>query len=544
MTGESRVTAPNAWPDLERFDLGSFLDEQAAPRAEQPFLLFEDRVLRYGELAALSRRAANGCRSLGVGQGDRVCLLLPNCPEFVLAWFGLARLGAIAVPINTDFGPDETGYILEHCAPRAAVTTPGLLPTLQAAGRPSGMLGELVLVGGRAPDDGAQAIPFEQVLAAGDDSSAARHGSDPATLIYTSGTTGRPKAVIQTHRTYVLTGQAFPWWLGLTEQDRLLTSLPLFHINAQAYSTMGALGTGASLALLPRFSASRFWDDVRRHQASQANVIGAMLLILAKQPPRADDRDHSLRLIYSAPALPEDVRSDLEERFGLRIVFGYAMSESTFGTIEPLDGPRAPGSMGRPRQHPDPTIVHRHAIVDEAGQTVPPEQVGEIVLAGPAVTPGYFRDDARTAEALRGGWLYTGDLARRDQDDNYFFVDRKKDVIRRRGENISSVEVEQVLAGHPAVLEVAVIGVPSELSDEEVVAYVTLRPDAAAEPDNLFAWCAERLARFKVPSRYELRGELPRTATQRIAKHVLKAEARANLTPLEATVTTAFSPER
>ena len=516
-------------------DLGSFIEARARPRSERPFLLVDDRVVSYGELAALSRRAANGFRALGIGPGDRVCLLLPNCPEFLVSWFGLARLGAVAVPINTGFGPEEAGYILGHAEARAAIVAPELWPVLEAARGRAPTLAEVVVGRGSQDPDAHPwprgAVPFEQIVAAGDDDPGPRTGDDVATLIYTSGTTGRPKGVMQTHRAYVLTGQAFPWWLGLTEQDRLLTSLPLFHINAQAYSTMGALGAGASLVLLPRFSASRFWDDVRRYHATQANVIGAMLMILAKQPERADDADHPLRLVYSAPALPEAVRAALERRFGVRILFGYAMSESTFGTIEPLDGPRKPGSMGRPRQHPDPRIVNRLAIVDEWGDPLPPGRVGEIVMQNPAVTPGYFRDPERTAESLRPGpdgaiRLFTGDLATRDEDDFYFFVDRKKDVIRRRGENISSLEVENVLAAHPAVLEVAVIGVPSELSDEEVVAYVAPRPGATVDPHELATWCAERLARFKVPSRYELRAELPKTATQRIAKHILKAEAR------------------
>ncbi len=519
-TGETRFQARAIGHRASgEMDLATFIDQQAAPRAGKVFLLTEEQTLSYGELAALTRRAAKGFKAIGVGHADRVCLLLPNCPEFLIAWLGLARLGAIAVPINTAFGPQEAGYILEHCQPRAAVTTPELLPVIQACQGRAPTLADLVLVGGSAPDS----IPFEELVSADEeDSGVVVTADDVATLIYTSGTTGRPKAVMQTHRTYVLTGQAFPWWLGLTDRDRLLTCLPLFHINAQAYSTMGTLGAGASLALLPRFSATRFWAQVRQAGATQANLIGAMLMILEKQPVDAAESQHSLRLIYSAPALPEQTRLAMERRFGVRILFGYAMSESTFGTVEPLDGPRKAGSMGRPRQHPDPSFANELAIVDERGAPLPAGQVGEIVMHNPAVTPGYFRDPERTAEALRDGRLVTGDLAYRDADDFYFFVDRKKDIIRRRGENVSSIEVEEALAAHPAVLEVAVIGVPSELSDEEIKAYVVLRPGQAAGPDVLAAWCSSRLAAFKIPSLFEFVGELPKTPTQRVAKHVLK----------------------
>ena len=303
---------------------------------------------------------------------------------------------------------------------------------------------------------------------------------DLAVLIPTSGTTGRSKLVMQTHRAYVLAGEGFPYWMELTAQDRLMTSLPLFHINAPAYSVMGSLACGAGLILLPRFSASGFLDAARRHGATEFNAIGAMLEILMRQPRRPGDADTPLRLCYTGPAPARERQEEMERRFGLRIVVGYAMSESPYGLIWPR-GTRPFGTLGAVRQHPVLGVINHARVVDDAGREVGPGGTGELLLRNPVLTPGYYGMPAETAEAFTAdGWLRTGDLVTVGPGGTYTFVARKKEVLRRRGENLSPAEVEEVLEDHPDVLECAVVGVASELSEDEVKAFVVpgARPPA------------------------------------------------------------------
>jgi crotonobetaine/carnitine-CoA ligase len=302
--------------------------------------------------------------------------------------------------------------------------------------------------------------------------------------------------------------------------DRLMTSLPLFHINAPAYSTLGSISAGASLVLLPGFSGSGFLDDARRYGATQFNSIGAMLEILLRQPEQDDDADTPLRLCYTGPSPTKERHLEAEERFGLRITCGYALSESPYGTVW-RHGTRPYGTLGAVRQHPTLGHVNDGRVIGEAGAEVPVGGEGELELRNPAVMKGYFEMPEQTAEVVVDGWLKTGDLVRRNDDETYTFLGRKKEVIRRRGENLSPAEVEAALDLHPSVAEVAVIGVESDLSEQDVKAFVVAAPGATIDLPALKAHAAERLSRFKVPRWWEVVDELPHTATDRIAKHQL-----------------------
>jgi crotonobetaine/carnitine-CoA ligase len=317
-----------------------------------------------------------------------------------------------------------------------------------------------------------------------------------------------------------MAGEGFPYWMELTAADRLMTSLPLFHINAPAYSVMGSLTIGAGLILLPRFSASGFLDSARKHGATEFNAIGAMLEILMRQPARPDDADTPLRLCYTGPAPARERQEEMERRFGLRIVVGYAMSESPYGLIWPR-GSRPFGTLGALRQHPRLGVVSEARVVADDGRDLGPGETGELLLRNPVVTPGYWGMPEETAAAIADGWLHTGDLVTVNDGGTYTFVARKKEVLRRRGENLSPAEVEEALAEHPAVLECAVVGVPSELSEEEVKAFIVAAPGARPDFAELRAHVAARLAAFKVPRYWQLIGELPRTPTARVAKHRL-----------------------
>jgi crotonobetaine/carnitine-CoA ligase len=443
----------------------------------------------------IGARAA-ALRSHGVAHGDLVALTARTTPSYLLSWLAITSLGAIAVPMNPASTPAEFAGLLDQTRPKLVITDDELRASLPST--------ELLVDVDDLSGEPAE-LPTDTATA-----------DDIACLIPTSGTTGRAKLVAQTHRAYVMAGEGFPYWMELTAADRLMTSLPLFHINAQAYSTLGSLACGAGLVLLPRFSASGFLDAARRHGATQFNAIGAMLEILMRQPPRPGDADNPLRLCYTGPAPERQRQLEIEERFGIRIVVGYAMSESPYGLIWP-HGQRLFGTLGTVRQHPVLGVVNEARVVDADGADA---STGELLLRSPAVTPGYWGMPDETAAAISAdGWLRTGDIVSRDADGVFTFVTRKKEVLRRRGENLSPLEVEEAIATHPSVVECAVVGVPSELSEDEVKAFVVT--NVPADFAALRAWAAERLAPFKVPRYWQQLPALPRTPTQRVAKHQL-----------------------
>ena len=445
-----------------------FVDRALSSGGERPFLIFRGRTWSYAETLAIVEALEGELRREGLAPGDRLAIHLPTGPEHLFLWLATARAGIVSCPIHPDAAPPEVEAALTLLEPRALFDSGGLR-----------------MLEGK------------------------REACDPSivTILTTSGTTGRPKAAMLSNRMAVLTGEGFAQWLRLTRDDRLFTCLPLSHINARFYSTLGALAAGASLALEERFSASRFWGWVRETEATEANAIGAMLKILLDRPPEPSDRDHRLRLVYAAPALGREAHLAFERRFGVRLAIGYGLTESTFGFIHPPDDTRNLDAMGVPRGEGEVRLVD-----------------GEIQLRNPASFSGYFGDEAATREAFTDdGWLKTGDLATCGPDGQYIFVGRRKLVIRRRGENIAPGEVEEVLERHPAVLEAGVIGVPSPLGEEDVLACVVLRPGCEATEKDLAAHAARHLAAFKVPARWRFLEALPRTPTQRVAYDALRA---------------------
>ena len=508
------------------------LAEAASRDPDGTWLRTDEGALTFGQAAGAVARTAAALREAGIRPGDLVVLTARGTPPYLLCWLALCNLGAVAVATNPAGTPAELAGLLGQTRPRALVTDPGVPAVLPAAAGPGGppdpgdpppsdlpvldasTLDVPVLDASTLVGDWVAAAPGEPP-----DPGAVRP-DDVATLIPTSGTTGRSKLVAQTHRAYAMAGEGFPYWMELSAADRLLTALPLFHINAPAYSVLGSLACGAGLVLVPRFSASRFWDATRRHGATEFNAIGAMLEILMRAPERPDDADNPVRLCYTGPAPPRERHEQIERRFGLRIVCGYALSESPYGLIWP-HGSRPFGTLGAPRQHPRLGIVNQARAVTEDGREAAPGEVGELHLRNPTLTPGYWGMPEETARVIIDGWLHTGDLVTVNAGGGYTFVARAKEVIRRRGENLSPAEVEEVLAAHPAVAECAVVGVASELSEEEVKAFVVAAPGAAVDFPALRAWVAGRLAAFKVPRYWQRLAELPRTPTARVAKHRL-----------------------
>jgi len=494
----------------------ALLEEATARAPGKVYLTGPGGEMTFGALLERVARLATGLAALGVAHGDRVAVLLPNCPEYVETWLALARLGAVLVPINTAFRPDEAAFVLEHSQAVALATTDALYAGAVASIRArSPALDRVITLEGET----AGSVPFSRLLAFRPMTEApAVSEEDMAAILYTSGTTGFPKGCCLTHRHYVLAGRMLWDVLRAIASDRYLCVVPLFHVSGQMGMVMATLAAGATLILLPGFQARTFWVDAVRYRATVFHGVGTILAILGRLPVSAEEQAHTLRAMWSA-GHPELVAA-MSERLGIPIVQNWGMSEGGM-TATSLEGPSPAGSIGVP------VGPNELRLVDEEDREVPAGVVGEIVMRGPLLVKEYWRDPEATARAMRGGWFHTGDLARRDATGHYYFVDRKKDMVRRGGENIASQEVEHVLRARPGVADAAVIGVPDPIWGEEVKAYVVLKEgesEASLPPAAIFAHCAERLAAFKVPRYLEYRAELPRTASHRVRKEILRRE--------------------
>ena len=500
-------------------DLWEFLERHVERTPEKILLRYQQLQQRYDAFLQTALRAASVFRSLGVQQGDTVCLMLANNPDYLYAWFGLARIGAVKVPINIHLKGEGLAYIIEHSEAKVLVVEDQMLPRL-AALRASLSDPRLIVVRGAAPDGYAS---WSDLLATA--STACPGTSAPPeavhAILYTSGTTGPPKGVMLSHAAYLNAARYFAEQMVAARADDVLyTSLPLFHINAQAHTALPAIRQNATMAIGASFSASRFWQEIRDHDATIFNSLAAMIPILCKQPPSPDDRDHRARLTACA-ATPKDVWREFEDRFGVRIIEGYGLTETAgFCVANPPDAVRV-GSIGKPMDFVEARIV------DSQDRALGPDQRGEIALRGTqphVLMEGYYKMPQQTEEALRGGWFHSGDMGYVDSEGYLYFVDRIKQSIRRRGENISSWELEKIVNAHPKVLESAAVGVPSELGEEEVKVVIVPRPGVSIDPIEIMEWCEQRMAYFMIPRYVEFREMLPKTATERVEKYKLKQE--------------------
>jgi len=346
---------------------------------------------------------------------------------------------------------------------------------------------------------------------------------DICLILYTSGTTGFPKGVMHSQSNFVLAGEGFVERMYLQPEDRLLCILPLFHINALFYSLGGAVAAGASIVLSPRFSASGFWPLAARSGATEVNILAAVGSILARRPRSEFVPGHRLGKVYGAPITPEAAETFRTE-FGVpTLIEGYGMTEIPGACNNPFLGPHKIGSMGKPALHPNPCILFAELrVADEQGRDVQDGEVGELLVRTPILMKGYYRDPEQTAAALRDAWFMTGDLVRRDRDGFYYFVARKKDIIRRRGENIAGAELDRVVGLHPGVAEAAAIAVPSELGEDEILVAVVTKTGELLTAHDIAQWCAQHLAPIKVPRYVVFVDSLPHTPTHRVAKFPLK----------------------
>ena len=494
--------------------LGSALEDKARRFPDEPFLIFEDATGATGrwtwrEFDADVNRVAHLLLARGLRHGDKFNLHLGNCPEFLLFWMAAAKTGTVMVPTNPGSAADEMEYILAHSEARLAVTEPQYAATLHAVAGRCPALGGVLEARPLAPLlDGLPSVRPETAVAP----------LDEISMQYTSGTTSKPKGVLLTHANYIYGGEVMSKAMRVGPGDPHLIVLPLFHAGAQLHAFIPMLLCGGSVALMERFSATRFVEQAIRHEATLAALFAAPIRMLLARPRSASDSRTRLRAISYAQNITPQQFEEWHARFRAPLMQIWGMTETmSLPLMQPLDLPRKPLAMGMP------VLGYECKVVDENGKEVPPGTVGELVVGGiPGVSlmKGYFKNPEATASTLREGWLHSGDQAVMDEDGCFFFVDRKKDMIKRAGENVSASEVEEALKQHPAVFDAAVVGVPDPVRDQAIKAYVILNDGASATSEELIAWCRARLSGFKVPERVEFRDVFPRTSVGKIQKHL------------------------
>lgn len=498
--------------------LSAIVEHQAETLGDKPFMLFEDRVISFVELNREVNRVANGLRELGVRAGVGVSIMMANSPEWLLVYLATQKLNAYAVPVNIALKGDGLRHIIDHSDSKVLVVDDTFIDEIAAVRSELPQLEHIVgyrTEGRTLPNDW---LDLADVMDGSDENPGVeiRQGEISA-IMYTSGTTGLPKGVVSRYRPMV-----FPPQVGFGpaidgDEDIMYTCLPLFHANALSLTTLRALQTGTTMALSRRFSASRFWDEIRRYEVTTFNALGAMIPILLKQPPRENDRDNPVKTVFSA-ACPANVWEEFENRFDVRIVEGYgAVDGGGFAVVNLGNAPK--GSIGKP--------ANRYRLVDDDRNDVPVGNSGELIFEVDdfnARRVEYYKNEEAGNARIVDGWFHTGDMMHADEDGNLYFDDRKTDSLRRRGENISAWEVEREINAHPAVLESAVFGVPSDLGEDDVMAVVQLKPGETLTAEQLIEHCEARLARFMVPRYVEFRETLPKTGTHRTQKSVLKKE--------------------
>jgi crotonobetaine/carnitine-CoA ligase len=496
------------------------MDARAAERPDHPFLRFGGIDTSYSAFAETSLRLANGLLAAGVIAGDRIAIMSGNRPEFIETYVAAARIGAVQVPVNTAL----RGRFLVHTLVDSG--SAHLVVEAELLGAVADVLDELpdlrtliVLDADAASAAARPVLDFTAVRAGGttDPISTVVPVGDLAVIGYTSGTTGPAKGAMLSHRASWYAGDDARRHRDLGPDDVFSTTLPLFHLNAQHLTTIAVLEAGATLALERRFSASSFWGELRRSGATHTNVIGAMLGILVQRPPSDEERSETPRVVFGGPLSPAVLDAG-RDRWNFRFVTGYGATECGIVTYAGTDELPV-GSFGKP------VPEFEVELVDDDGEPVAAGTPGEIVTRPrrpDSMMSGYWGNPLKTVEAFQNLWFHTGDMAKRDDDGFMYFVDRKKDALRRRGENISSTELEFALREYAGVAEVAVLAVPSALGEDDVKAALRLTEGASFDHREFLTWAGQKVPKFMVPRYVEVVDEFPRTATQRIEKYKLR----------------------
>jgi long-chain acyl-CoA synthetase len=489
------------------------LQQRVAAAPDKLFLFSEvdKRQFTYQEFEAAVMRTARMLVAKGVGKGDVVSLLLPNSVEYVIAYFACWQIGALAGPINSLLKSQEIAYVISNSEARALLVNSEFLPLIET------IRDELTTLQAIITFDDEAGATREQTT--GSNPTAEIDADHEAIIIYTSGTTGKPKGCLLTHANVIANARQISSWLRFSENDRLLTIMPLFHMNAVSVTTMSALYAGGSTVVSQKFSASRFWQIISDYQITSFGSVATMLsMLLSTYPdgvPEGLQTDQLRFAMCGSAPVPAEVLRRFEEKFKCLVIEGYGLSESTCrSTFNPPDQRRRPGSCGLP-------IGNEMRVVDEEDREVPDGELGEIVLRGENILKGYYKNETANATAFRNGWFHTGDIGYRDADGFYYIVDRKSDMIIRGGENIYPREIDEVLYQHPDIAAAAAVGVKDELYGEEVAAVVVLKPGAKTTGQEVIDYCKARLADFKCPKTVHFVADIPKGPTGKLLKREL-----------------------
>jgi crotonobetaine/carnitine-CoA ligase len=511
---ELRPDAPHTFPE--------WLRERAVAGGDKVALDVCGAPRTYAELDVISDRVGAGLARLGLAPGEHVALMMANSIENVESWFGLTKAGLVEVPIHTASRGGALQYIVHHSDARALIVDAEFVQYLEP------LIGELtnlehVLVHGdlEAAAELPTRIARHRLADVRSDDAPPRFEQRPrdtCVVLHSSGTTGPPKGVVLSHEAVLHLTRHLVWLMDYTADDRLYTTFPLFHNNAKYTSVTAAMECGGSLVIERKFSASGFWDNARAKGITAFNYMGALLMMLFKQPERPDDADNPIRIAFGAPC-PVEIWEPFEARFGVRLVEVFGMTEAPMACENRLDDRRI-GAAGKE------SMTYEVRIVDEDDRLCPPDVPGEIVVRPKhpwALFTEYHKNPEATIEAWRNLWFHTGDRGRMDADGFVYFIDRMKDCIRRRGENISSWEIESCINAHPAVVESAAYGVASELSESEVMVAVVVRPGADLDAAAVIDHCQGKIAHFAVPRYVRFMDGLPRNHAERVQKVELRA---------------------
>jgi crotonobetaine/carnitine-CoA ligase len=495
------------------------IEHQGQTLGDKPYVLHEDQEVSFADFGQATCRAANGLADQGAKPGDGIAILMGNCVEYLYLFYGMPRGGFYSVPINVALKGEGLRYILTHSDVKYLVVDDTLYPRFAELEAPVGAIEKVfVRQTGEEPLP-AGTIALDDLLKGSPEKPSITLDPEAMTyLMYTSGTTGFPKGVVSRNRSVNIEGFKVLTSIVYKPDDVLYTCLPLFHANALILTAGFAMAAGLPFGLEHRFSASRFWDSVRRYGGTTYNALGAMVPILMKQPEKLDDADNPVRMVFSA-ACPANLWEAFEKRFGVKIYEGYGAVDGGGVLIWNLgDGPV--GSVGR-------VLNVEWKLVDDEGNEVPQGEIGELITKVTDKKTGgveYYKNPEASQKKIRKDWLHSGDLFYADKDGYLYFVDRKTDSMRRRGENISSFEVENIVEKHPAVAECAAFGVPSELGEDDVMIWVKPREGQDLDLKDLIQHCADNMAYFMVPRYIDLVEDIPRTGTFRVQKTDMKKQ--------------------
>lgn len=504
-------------------------DERIRFSENDKFLITEandgsEKMIEYGEFNnQINRTARAFYDEIGIEKGDKVAIHLPNCSDYLQVWFALLKLGAVTVHSNTNHTVREVNYTLEKSDTKAVITSPIYSDLIAEASEETAV--EATVYARTEEEDSSDKEYTLDALStdfSNDLPDINLDGSDIAQIIFTSGTTSDPKGVLHTHTNLLYAGERASKHTAMRASDRMLTALPVFHVNAQSISVLSTLTTGGTLILIEEFNSSEYFDQLRRHSASVTSLVGTQVRALLAQPEQQTNVDNDLREIFFAINVTDEEKERFEERVGAPLLNGYGLSETmTIVSMAPVHGERRWPSIGRP------TFDHEVYIINDEGDEVPIGERGEIAVNGVRgrnLMQGYYQMPERTKETFtEEGWLLTGDFGRFDEAGNLYFVDRKKNIIETRGENVSEAEVESVLENHQKVEEVGVIGIPHDIYGEAVKAIVK-RADESLSVDELKEYAEKNLAEFKVPAETEFVSEFPRTSIGKIQKSTLREQ--------------------